>query len=114
MGHTSGYHSAELGLKGIHIAPMNKYTADLGAIAVTDGIAQLSNTGAAIINLTLADGEAGQQMLIHCVDAAFNCVLTPASLGGGTTITFGAAGQYAHLYFDGTAWQVTACTAVVA
>lgn len=82
--------------------------------------AQQSLSGAGAINITsfytawtttaanagtLADGVVkGQLKKIRLVVDGGDGTLTPSNLSGGTTITFGAVGDYALLYFNGTAW----------
>lgn len=57
--------------------------------------------------LTLADGTAGQlKMIVYVAEAAGadTGILTPANLGGFTTITFNAVGDSCLLQFIGTDW----------
>jgi hypothetical protein len=56
----------------------------------------------------LANGtQIGQLMLIRLVaDGGGDGVITPASLSGGTTITFNDAADEAELLWNGTAWVV--------
>jgi hypothetical protein len=59
--------------------------------------------------LTLADGAAGQlKTIVYVAEAAGGDtgVLTPANLGGGTTITFNAVGDSVTLQFIGADWWV--------
>lgn len=48
---------------------------------------------------TLADGVDGQRMRFRMVFDGGDCVVTPANLAGGTTITFNDVGDYAELEF---------------
>jgi hypothetical protein len=68
--------------------------------------------------LTLADGAAGQiKNIVYVAEAAGadTGILTPANLGGYTTITFNAPGDSVQLQFVGTQWWViSAFGAVVA
>jgi hypothetical protein len=59
--------------------------------------------------LTLANGAAGQlKTIVYVAEAAGGDtgVLTPANLGGGTTITFNAVGDSVTLQFIGADWWV--------
>jgi hypothetical protein len=59
--------------------------------------------------LTLANGTSGQlKTIIYVAEAAGGDtgILTPANLGGGTTVTFNAVGDAATLQFVGTDWWV--------
>jgi len=59
--------------------------------------------------LTLADGVAGQlKTIVYVAEAAGGDtgILTPANLGGGTTITFNAVGDSVTLQFIGADWWV--------
>jgi hypothetical protein len=59
--------------------------------------------------LTLADGAAGQlKTIVYVAEAAGGDtgVLTPANLGGGTTITFNAVGDSVTVQFIGADWWV--------
>ena len=88
------------------------YTAS-GAIALTDSLALLDATSGALA-MTLADGTAGQQIVIKCIDATNNAVTTPANLFDGSTLTADAANEVAHLIFDGTNWNIIANTTTLA
>jgi hypothetical protein len=59
--------------------------------------------------LTLANGAAGQlKTIVYVAEAAGGDtgILTPANLGGGTTITFNAVGDSVTLQFIGADWWV--------
>jgi predicted Rossmann fold nucleotide-binding protein DprA/Smf involved in DNA uptake len=64
--------------------------------------------------MDLADGEEGQQMTITGDGSSFDVVVTPASLGSGTTITFDAADEYADMIFSSGSWHVYRTNATVA
>lgn len=103
---------SEEGFKGVTYGDVNTYSAD-GAIAVTDKMALLDATDGALA-MTLADGSEGQSIVIKCVDATNNAVVTPANLADGSTLTFDAANEKAELMFDGTNWQVVVNTSTLA
>ncbi len=87
-----------------------------GAISVLTEPTQISLTQAGDQALTLADGDESQRKLIYMTlqSGAGNGVVTPASLTGGTTITFSGVGQYSELRFINTSWVQVAGTATVA
>lgn len=60
-----------------------------GAVNLTTSITELTLAGTAQA-LTLADGVQGQIKIVVCVDgtAAGDMVLTPANMGGASTVTF--------------------------
>jgi hypothetical protein len=79
-----------------------------GAVNITGLVTAFTSTAAGNA-LTLADGAQGQlKTIIYVAEAAGGDtgVLTPANLGGGTTITFNAVGDAATLQFAGTDWWV--------
>lgn len=56
---------------------------------------------------TLANGTAGQIMYIICEDATGTSTITPATFGGGTSVTFNAVGDsVALMYTAGTGWNI--------
>lgn len=74
-----------------------------GAINITSYYTALTTTG--VNALTLADGVVkGQLKKIQMIVDGGDGTLTPTNLVGGTTITFADAGDFAILYFNGTAW----------
>lgn len=74
-----------------------------GAIPVTTFLTKWTTTGADAG--TLADGTFyGQLKKILMVVDGGEGTLTPASLAGGTTITFADAGDFALLFWDGVNW----------
>lgn len=76
-----------------------------GALSITKYYSKIS-TDAGGDAFTLANGTLiGQLKKVHLiVDGGGDGVLTPASLSGGTTITFADAGDFALLIWNGTAW----------
>jgi hypothetical protein len=86
---------------------------DVAAIALTDSIAILDGTTNAIA-ATLANGTAGQRLIIKCTESTNDAVLTPANLADGATLTYGTALMRTELFFDGTTWQILTNTATLA
>lgn len=90
-----------------------------GAVAVTDGVALLRPSEAAMA-MTLADSAVGPGDCIRLEmtdqdDPTYTAVLTPTTLNGGTTITFDAVGEYVVLMWVVTVgWTVKAGDATVA
>jgi hypothetical protein len=79
-----------------------------GAVNITTLTTAFTSTAAGNA-LTLADGTAGQlKTIVYVAEAAGGDtgVLTPANLGGGTTITFNAVGDSVTLQFIGADWWV--------
>lgn len=81
-----------------------------GAISPNDGVATIRTITAGMA-MTLADGSIlGETMLIECTALAVpgtdTVVVTPATLVGGTTITFDAAGERAVLIWVALGWSV--------
>jgi hypothetical protein len=79
-----------------------------GAVNITTLTTAFTSTAAGNA-LTLANGAAGQlKTIVYVAEAAGGDtgVLTPANLGGGTTITFNAVGDSVTLQFIGADWWV--------
>ena len=89
-------------------------SAQSGAVAidVTNDVTTWETTGANAG--TLADGVEGQRKHIICDTYVGDGTLTPANLGNGSTITFGAAGQNAELIFLSAAWYMIGGSATLA
>jgi hypothetical protein len=76
-----------------------------GALNVTSYYTAWTTTGAEAG--TLADGTmVGQLKKITLIVDGGDGTLTPASLHGGTTITFADAGDFCRLLWDGSGWTV--------
>lgn len=87
-------------------AAMNTMTT-AGAVAVTNFYTAVNTTTGSGHASTLANGgRTGQLKKVQLIVDGGDLVLTPASLSGGTTITFADAGDYALMVWTGTAWQV--------
>jgi len=87
-----------------------------GAVNVTTAITEFTSVGTGDA-LTLADGVEGQhKFVVYVAEAAGGDtgVLTPASLAGGTTVTFNDVGDSAHLLFTAGDWYFLGGSAVVA
>lgn len=85
-------------------------------VPVTSSVHEIA-TDSAGDALTLADGTSGQQMfLVYAAEDAGGdtAILTPANLAGGTTVTFNALGDTAHLIFVSGNWYFIAGSAVLA
>ena len=88
-----------------------------GAVAldITEMFTGFTTNAVGSLDATLADGSVGQiKVLKMILKDTNNCVVTPANLADGSTITFSATGQYAVLVFVGTAWEVVVTSATVA
>lgn len=84
-----------------------------GAVDVTNGLTQLTTTGAAQA-LTLADGSVGEVKIIsHVVDGG-SAVLTPTTKIGFSTITFTNAGDSAMLVYTSAGWDIVALNGATA
>lgn len=96
----------------------NEYSA-AGAVDVEDALAVLRATSVGMA-MTLADsavgpGDAIRLELVKQDDPTHTVVLTPATLNGGTTITFDAVGEYIVLIWVTTVgWTRKAGDATVA
>ena len=84
-----------------------------GAIALTDNKAVLDGTDGALA-MTLADGTAGQTIVIVCTNATNDCVTTPANLSDGSTLTANAVGENVTLVFNGASWTIVSNTTTLA
>jgi len=91
-------------------AAMDSVT-DTDACSVANYFSTLTTTGAAVP--TLADGIEHQMKKIQMIVDAGDAVLTPATLTGGTTITFADVGDTAELVFYKGSWQVVALYNIV-
>lgn len=90
--------------------------ADSLAIPVTHGIVA-KTTGADAEALTLANGEAGQLLMIHLsTDGGGDGTLTPSTRSGFATIVFADAGDQVTLLFVDTTigWIIVGAEGVVA
>ena len=110
---TVNLEDATLTMPNIIPASVNNYSAGAGALPIDKEVIFLTTGGAEA--LTLADGVAGQELKIIMVSDGGDGTLTPANYGNGTTLTFDADGESAHLIFDGTNWwNIGTPTATVA
>ena len=75
-----------------------------GAVNLTDLITEITTTGANA--LTLANGSAGQVKIITMIVDGGDGTLTPATLAGGTTITFNDVGDGVILVYGTAGWVV--------
>jgi len=75
-----------------------------GALNLTDLITEVTTTGADA--LTLANGSAGQVKIVTMIVDGGNGTLTPATLAGGTTITFADVGDGVVLVYGTAGWVV--------
>ncbi len=84
-----------------------------GAVNITTAITHGTTTAADA--WTLIDGAAGQLKVIVMVGYAVgDGTLTPTTLAGGTTITFGAVGDTALLLFTSSSWYMIGGSATIA
>lgn len=100
------------GMTGQVFGTTSSYDAD-GAIALTDSVVLLDGSSEALA-MTLAAGTSGQRIILKCIDASNNCVVTPAAFFDGTTLTFDAANEAAELVSDGTNWYVVSNSSTLA
>ena len=84
---------------------------DTAACSVANYFSTLTTTGAAVP--TLANGIEGQMKKIQMIVDVADAVLTPATLTGGTTITFADVGDTAEPMFTKGSWQVLALYNIV-
>ena len=75
-----------------------------GALNTTDLITEVTTTGANA--LTLANGSAGQVKIITMIVDGGDGTLTPATLAGGTTITFADVCDGVVLVYGTAGWVV--------
>ena len=75
-----------------------------GALNLTDLITEVTTTGADA--LTLANGSAGQVKIVTMIVDGGDGTLTPATLAGGTTITFADVGDGVVLVYGTAGWVV--------
>ena len=75
-----------------------------GAIPLDATLVAVVTTGTDA--LTLADGVAGQILILTMTTDGGDGTLTPTNLAGGTTITFNDVGDTVILAFDGTNWNI--------
>ena len=87
-----------------------------GAIAVTGSIHEITTTGVGNA-LTLANGTEGQRLfIVYVAEGAGTdtAVLTPTSMGNGTTVTFNVVGDNASGVFTNGKWYFQVQGAVIA
>lgn len=84
----------------------------LGALSLASKVTDIRTTGAATAQL--ADGKQGQEKIIVMTVDGGDCVLTPANLAAGTTLTFNDVGDSAHLVFLKSDWHVVSGSATLA
>ena len=86
--------------------PVNEYKA-AGAISPNDGVAILRPSEAGMA-MTLADGtvlgETMRVVMLQQDDPTYTAVLTPATFGGGTTMTFDAVNESEVLIWVAGGW----------
>jgi hypothetical protein len=67
------------------------------------------------ISAVVPDGEVGQHIYFKLeLKDVNNVVITPDNLGDGTTVTLDATGEFCHLVYSGSAWQILASTGTLA
>lgn len=84
-----------------------------GAISLLNDIVFFDTT-AGVSTASLADGSAGQKIILTMLVDGGDQVVTPAHLLVGTTLTFADVGDSIELVFDGTNWAVVSNNGVVA
>lgn len=82
-------------------------TTDTAAVLLTSTFTNLVTTTASVPTLANSTLK-GQFKKVQFITDVGDAVLTPATLNGGTTITFAAIGDTAELMWDGSGWQVLA------
>ena len=92
--------------------PTTQVLSGAGAVDIVSAITHIVTDSADA--LTLADGAEGQEKFIVMKTDIGDGTLTPAHLGNGTTITFDAVGDSAHLIFTNSAWHFMGGTATLA
>lgn len=106
-----------LSLSGAIVRSLIGTSSGAGAIDITAGIHEITTTGTGDA-LTLADGTAGQEIIILYVAetaGADTAVLTPTTFANGSTLTFNNVGDSAHLVYSSTGgWYMIGGEAVVA
>jgi hypothetical protein len=88
-------------LKGFTGRDSKTYVAS-GALSLNVDLAILDGSDAKC-EMTLADGEEGQRILIVCVDSTKACDVTPDSFTDGTDLTF-TADEMAELVYVNGSW----------
>ena len=82
-----------------------------GAVGLDHRRVHLASTG--VNAWTLADGDEGQELLLVVKSWANTSTLTPTNFAGGTSMSFGAAGETASLLFTNGAWHFMGGTCTV-
>lgn len=85
---------------------------DAGAVSVITKTTWVVTTGA--VAITLADGTEGQEKFIVVKTYVGDATLTPTNFTDGTTLTFTAVNQVAHLIFTDSGWKVIYTNGTVA
>ena len=94
-------HAAAVGFGGSIVAAAH------GAyvLPLTTMVTNVSTNGTADLDVSMADGVAGQlKVVVLDTDGGKDVVITPAHFGNGGTLTMDAASDYAVFVFDGTEW----------
>lgn len=76
-----------------------------GAVPLNKDMILISNSTLSTINMTLADGSAGQEILFVCKTMMSNVNITPTNFIS-NSFTFTLSGQSVRLKFIGTDWFV--------
>lgn len=112
---SSGNLLASIGSSGNLVATPDEITATSGGVAAsvaTVNTEVTTNGDSDLDNVTLANGTSGQIKHIYCVaegNAADTWKITPATMCGGTQITFSGVGEGCTLvYADNEGWVVVA------
>lgn len=76
-----------------------------GAVPLTKDSILISNPSLSVVNLTLADGAEGQEILFVSTTITSNVIVTPTNFVS-TSFTFTLGGQSIKIKFIGTDWFV--------
>jgi hypothetical protein len=115
IGDAASFIGGEVEIDGALIGTPDEITATSAGVAasiVTINTEVTTNGDSDLDNVTLANGKSGQVKHIYCVvegNAADTWKITPATMCGGTQITFAGVGEGCTLiYADSEGWVVTA------
>lgn len=103
-------------MSGEVVADGTTTSSGAGAVGITGSIHEITTTGIGDA-LTLANGTEGQRLfIVYVAEGAGtdSAVLTPTSMGNGTTVTFGTVGNNATAVFTNGKWYFSAQGAVIA
>ncbi len=97
---------------GINMGGVETVTVDKGIMTGARKLI-LINASTGNVNVSVADGTRGQEIVFKAIDVSNDAKVTPANLADGAQIQLATANATVRLQFDGTNWQIVGTTGTV-